>query len=155
MSLITRRKLLENAAKGGMALGAGGLIAACGSSSGTSSANASASTSGAARTARHGGTLHVGMTGGSSSDTLDCNKMVNNTDYARVACLYDALAWINADGKPELRVAEEMTPNKNATEWTVRLRKGVIFHDGREATADDLLFTFQRAATPQNPGLAG
>jgi len=154
MSLITRRKLLENAAKGGMALGAGGLIAACGSSSGTSSANASADPSGAAGTPKHGGTLHVGMTGGSSSDTLDPNKMVNNCDYARVACVFDALAWMNADGKPELRVAEEMAPNKNATEWTVRLRKGVIFHDGREATADDLLFTFQRAANPKNPGLA-
>ncbi len=154
MSLITRRKLLENAAKGGVALGAGGLIAACGSSSGSSSASSSASSSGAAGSPKHGGTLHVGMTGGSSSDTLDCNKMVNNTDYARVACLFDALAWINADGKPELRVAEEITPNNDATEWTVRLRKGVIFHDGREATADDLLFSFQRVADPKNPGEA-
>jgi peptide/nickel transport system substrate-binding protein len=154
MTLITRRKLLENAAKGGMALGAGGLIAACGSSSGSSSASASASSSGSAGAPKHGGTLHVGMTGGSSSDTLDPNKLVNNTDYARQACLYDALAWINADGQPELRVAEEMTPNKDATEWTVRLRKGVIFHDGREATADDLLFSFQRVVNPKAPGIA-
>jgi peptide/nickel transport system substrate-binding protein len=94
------------------------------------------------------------MTGGSSSDTLDCNKMVNNTDYARVACLFDGLAWLNANGKPELRVAEEMTPNKDATVWTVRLRKGVMFHDGREATADDLLFSFRRVANPKNPGQA-
>ena len=31
MSLISRRRLLENTAKGGLALSAGGLIAACGS----------------------------------------------------------------------------------------------------------------------------
>jgi peptide/nickel transport system substrate-binding protein len=153
MSLITRRTLLENAAKGGLVLGAGGVISACGSSSSPSSSSTGSSPA-SAGTPKHGGTLHVGMTGGSSSDTLDPNKMVNNTDYARVACLFDALAWVRADGKPELRVAESMTPNKDATEWTVRLRKGVMFHDGREATADDLLFSFRRVADPKNPGEA-
>jgi peptide/nickel transport system substrate-binding protein len=153
MSLITRRTLLENAAKGGLVLGASGLISACGSSSSPSSSSTGSSPA-SAGIPKHGGTLHVGMTGGSSSDTLDPNKMVNNTDYARVACLFDALAWVRADGRPELRVAESMTPNKDATEWTVRLRKGVMFHDGREATADDLLFSFRRVADPKNPGEA-
>ncbi len=152
MSLITRRTLLEKAAVGGVVLGAGGLITACGSS--TSSSAGASSSAASVGTPKHGGSLHVGLTGGSSSDTLDCNKMVNNTDYARVACLYDALAWLDANGKPELRVAESMTPNKDATVWTVRLRKGVMFHDGREATADDLLFSFRRVADPKSPGIA-
>jgi peptide/nickel transport system substrate-binding protein len=155
MSHITRRTLLENAAKGGFALGAGGLLAACGSSSAPSaSGSSSAASSTSSGTPKHGGTLHVGMTGGSSSDTLDPNSMVNNCDYARVACLFDALCWLTADGQPELRVAEEVTPNKNATEWTIRLRKGVMFHDGREATADDLIFSFNRVANPKKPGEA-
>src|SRR6202007_1277219 len=120
MSHITRRTLLENAAKGGFALGAGGLLAACGSSSAPSaSGSSSAASSTSSGTPKHGGTLHVGMTGGSSSDTLDPNSMGNNCDYARVACLSDALCWLTADGQPELRVAEEVTPNKTATEWTV------------------------------------
>ena len=36
MNPITRRRLLENTAKGGLALGAGGLIAACGLGSSSS-----------------------------------------------------------------------------------------------------------------------
>ena len=39
----------------------------------------------AAGTPKHGGTLHAGLTGGSSSDTADPNTIVNNTDYARAA----------------------------------------------------------------------
>jgi peptide/nickel transport system substrate-binding protein len=147
--LVTRRELLGGAARGGLALGAGGLIAACGSSSKSSS-------SAVARLVkpRHGGVLTVGLTGGSSSDTLDPNSPVNNTDYARVANLYDALVWQDANARPYLRVAEEMTPNKDATVWTIRLRKGVLFHDGREATADDLIYSIQRIVNPKAPGEA-
>jgi peptide/nickel transport system substrate-binding protein len=153
MSMITRRTLLENAAKGGVALGAGGLLASCGSSSSPSSSSAS-TTSGPAAAPKHGGTLRVGMTGGSSSDTLDPNTIVNNTDYPRIANIYDALVWPDANGVPQLRVAEEITPNKDATVWTIRLRKGILFHNGREATADDLIFSIHRVINPKTPGEA-
>lgn len=146
---VTRRELLGTAARGGLALSAGGLIAACGGSS-SSSVSAGGTTGGP----HHGGVLTVGLTGGSSSDNVDPNTPVNNTDFARIACLYDTLAWQDAEARPYLRVAEEMTPNKDATVWTIRLRKGVLFHDGREATADDLIFTIKRVVNPKSPGVA-
>jgi peptide/nickel transport system substrate-binding protein len=150
MKSITRRALLDGTAKGGLALSAGGLIAACGSSSSTTSSHAAAS----ATTPRHGGTLKAGLTGGSTTDTVDPNSPVNETDYARVASLYDALVWQDAQARPYLRVAEEFAPNKDGTEWTIRLRKGVLFHDGREATADDLIFSIKRVLNPKAPGEA-
>ena len=103
MSLISRRTLLENSAKGGLALSAAGLIAACGSSSSSSSKSSSASSSGASGSPKHGGTLHAGLTGGSSSDTTDPNLLVNNTDYARVQNIYDALVWLHADATAVLQ----------------------------------------------------
>jgi peptide/nickel transport system substrate-binding protein len=148
MNPMTRRQLLETATKGGLALGAGGLLASCGSAS--SSVGSQAGTS----TPRHGGTLRAGLTGGSSSDTLDPNTMVNNVDAARVANLYDTLVWTDAEGRPELRLAEEMTPNKDATVWTIRLRKDATFHDGRGVTADDLIFSIHRILNPKSPGQA-
>jgi peptide/nickel transport system substrate-binding protein len=148
---ITRRRLLEGAAKGGFALTGAGLIAACGSSSTKSKATSPSASTGKPR---YGGTLMAGLTGGSSSDTLDPNSPVNNLDYARVANLYDALVWQDAQARPYLRVAEEMTPNRDATAWTIRLRKGVLFHDGREATADDLIFSINRVVNPEAPGEA-
>ncbi|HXO06542.1 MAG TPA: ABC transporter substrate-binding protein [Solirubrobacteraceae bacterium] len=154
MNPITRRTLLGNTAVGGLALGAGGLLAACGSSSSSSSTSASASSRAAAGTPKHGGTLHAGLTGGSSSDTLDPNSPVNNTDYARVANLYDSLVWLTAGAQLEYRLAEQMVPNKDATVWTIHLRKGVTFHNGKEMTADDVIFTIKRIINPKAPGEA-
>src|SRR5215469_16081132 len=148
---ITRRQFLDGTAKGGLALTAGGLITACG---GSSSSHGSATATSGATTPRHGGTHTVGMTGGSSSDTLDPNKPVNNTDFARIAALYDGLEWQNARAVSYPRFAQEITPNKDATVWTIRLRKGLLFHDGREATADDLIFSIKRTVNPKAPGVA-
>ena len=91
--MITRRTLLENTAKGGLALGAGGLIGACGSSS--SSSATSDSSGDAPGTPKHGGTLRAGLTGGSSSDTADPNNRQQHGLCAR-AHLYEALVWTNS-----------------------------------------------------------
>ena len=155
MSVISRRTLLENTAKGGLALSAGGLIAACGGSSASSSASASgSSTTASAGSPKHGGTLQAGLTGGSSSDTLDPNALLNNVDYARASNLYESLVWVNAQAQTYLRLAEEMTSNKDATVWTIRLRKGVEFHNGKPVTADDLIYSIKRVANPKSPGVA-
>ena len=52
------------------------------------------------------------------------------------------------------RLAEEMTPNKDATVWTIRLRPGVTFHNGKDVTADDLIFSINRVVNPKSPGEA-
>ena len=154
MTPITRRRLLENAAKGGLVVGAGGLIAACGSSSSSNSSAATTTSQASAGTPKHGGTLRAGLTGGSSSDTADPNTIVNNTDYARAALLYEALVWTNSQAQQYNRLAEEMTPNKDATVWTIRLRSGVTFHNGQDVTADDLIFSINRVINPKSPGEA-
>ena len=38
--------------------------------------------------------------------------------------------------------------NEDGTEWTFKLRKGVLFHNGEEATIDDFLFSINRAVDP-------
>jgi peptide/nickel transport system substrate-binding protein len=154
MTLMSRRTLLENTAKGGVALSAGTLLAACGSSSSSSSsviATGNSTTSGASP--KHG-TLHAGLTGGSSSDTLDPNLALNNLDYARVSNLYESLVWSDANATIYLRLAEEMTPNKDATVWTIRLRPGLEFHNGQDVTADDLIYSIKRMVNPKSPGVA-
>lgn len=105
----------------------------------------------AAEVPKKGGNLRVAMLGGNSSDTLDAHTTVTQPDTARVMMLYDPLTTINSDAQVVNALAESLEPNANATEWTVRLRKGVTFHNGKPLKAEDVAFTFRRIADPKNP----
>jgi hypothetical protein len=74
-------------------VGAGGLLAACGGSSGAGPAPAAASSGTAG--ARRGGNLKVGLSGGSGSDTLDPHKGLTYLDTARAQSLYQPLLQLN------------------------------------------------------------
>ena len=51
-------------------------------------------------------------------------------------------------------LAEELTPNEDATEWTVRIKQGITFHNGKDLTADDVIYTFRTVLNPKAPGSA-
>jgi peptide/nickel transport system substrate-binding protein len=107
-----------------------------------------------ADTPKRGGNLRVAMLGGSTSDTVDAHTMVNQVDSARVMTLYEGLVQLDTNAQVVNVLAESMEPNADATEWTVRLRKGIKFHDGRTVKPEDVAFTFRRIADPKTP-LAG
>jgi peptide/nickel transport system substrate-binding protein len=131
-----RRDFLKLAAGAtGIALG-GALLDACSSS-------ASPSTSGTRTTAaKRGGTLRVGLTGGGSDDSLNPNLTITIPAFAGLAMLYDCLISLDDHMVPHYALATEVSPNSDATVWTIRLRDGVTFHNGKDLTADDLAFTF-------------
>ena len=43
-------------------------------------------------------------------------------------------------------------PGKVPDVWTVKLRPGVTFHNGKPVTAEDVIFSLQRIINPKNPG---
>lgn len=66
--------------------------------------------------------------------------------------VYDSLFWSQNSVDPEPWLAESAEPNADLTQWTVILRDGVTWHDGRPLTAEDVRFSFeyyseQRAAS--------
>jgi peptide/nickel transport system substrate-binding protein len=108
------------------------------------------------RSPRHGGDLKIGLTGGSTSDTIDPHRGTTYTDTSRLQSLFDPLVQLNADAKVEFVLAESVAPRSgSATEWVIKLRPGVTFHNGRDLTSDDVLFTFQRIAAGKLSGLNG
>jgi peptide/nickel transport system substrate-binding protein len=140
-----RRQFLRGVVATGALAGAGGLLSACSSgSSGSTGASASPSATGAPR---RGGSLKVGLTGGSGTDTLDPHKGLTYLDTARAQALFQPLLQLNAKAQAEFVLAEDISPRGSTSEWVIRLRPGITFHDGKPLTADDVIFTLRRIIT--------
>ena len=96
---------------------------------------------------RSGGTLRVGVLG--DIQGLD-GHLTTGLDYLRrvwdiVTGLDDKLNTV-----PILAESLELTPD--AKQMTLRLRKGIQFHTGREMTSEDVVWNFNRLKDPKvNP----
>jgi len=144
---ISRRQLFKYAGLGAAAVGAGSMLTACGSDGGGSGG------SGGAQSA--GGILIHGATGGGSKDTLDPHQPVTNPDIARVSNLYEPLLFWGADYTLQPALAESVESSKDGKTWTIKLRQGVTFHNGKDVTGEDVLFSIRRVADPKAPLSAG
>ncbi|MFT4783787.1 MAG: peptide/nickel transport system substrate-binding protein [Paracoccaceae bacterium] len=93
-----------------------------------------------------GGTLKVGIQGGSSTDSLDPALAANDTMIMNLRLYGDTLVEVTAEGEIENRLAEEVTASADASVWTFKIRKGVTFHDGKPLTPQDVARTMERHA---------
>ena len=100
---------------------------------------------------RQGGTLRVGITSGSSADSLDAGSSATLADLARATQLYDTILENDHNMKIQLGLAEEVEPSPDARSWTIRLKDGVEFHDGKTLSAEDVRFTLGRILNPDKP----
>jgi peptide/nickel transport system substrate-binding protein len=147
---VTRRQVLHGALSGGVVLATGGAIAACGGGGSSSSSSQGAPASGGKL--RTGGALRVGATGGGAKDTIDAHRPTADTDIMRVWNLYESLAVRTPDfAKLEMLLAESIEAGKTPKQWTIRLKQGVTFHNGKPVTADDVIFSLQRIVDPKDP----
>jgi len=145
---LGRRQVLRGLAAAGAMASAGSLLSACSSTSSSGQAAASPTS-----TAGHrGGALKVGLTGGSGSDTLDPHKGLTYLDTARAQSLYQPLLQLTTNAQTEFVLAEEISPHGSTSNWVIRLRKGVTFHDGKPLTADDVIFTIKRIVSGKLTG---
>jgi peptide/nickel transport system substrate-binding protein len=146
---LTRRDALRGALAGGVLLGAGGIMAACGSEEVDVPTRDFGATS--LKNVRRGGTLRVGVAGGGADDTIDAHIPATVPDISRVFQLYEPLAGRDTNSDFGLVLAESIEPDKKAEAWTIRLRDGITFHNGKPVTADDVLFSLRRITDPKDP----
>ena len=146
---FSRREFLKAGLAGSLAVGAGGLLSACGT--GNTIKPFTTSIVGKPRT---GGQLRAGLTGGSTADTLSPLNAITNVDFSRINNLYEPLIGLTPEALPVNVLAEELTSNAKATEWTVRVKQGITFHNGKPLTADDVIYTFQQILNPKAPAAA-
>ena len=125
---FSRRSFL----KGAGAVGAAGLLAACGSSSSTSGA-ASGATSGAASgsTAAAGGLSEIYSYETNVRELEKWNVLYsqNASDFNVLTNLVDGLLSADCYGKPVAAIAESWEHNEDASVWTFHLRDDVDWCD--------------------------
>lgn len=133
---ISREDLLRRAAVAGVGIGLGGL---------TGSLEAFA----APVKPKRGGTFRLGVSGGSSKDLIDGQHIVIRPDQARLSAGWEGLVRFNAQYKVIRDGLAEEISAKRADIWTIRVRKGIEFHNGKTLTADDVIYSFRRMLDPK------
>jgi peptide/nickel transport system substrate-binding protein len=149
MTDVSRRQFFAGAA--GVAV-LGSLAAACGSSSSSSSPGTSGTT--APGTPKRGGNFRLGVTGGGSKDIMDGQNIITKPDQARLVTAFETLLEFDENYQlQETGLAQHVTQD-NPKQYTIELRKGVEFQNGKTMTADDVIYSLQRIGTKGN-GLTG
>jgi peptide/nickel transport system substrate-binding protein len=89
--------------------------------------------------AKKGGRLRLGLTGGSSSDSLDPGTWADAFMMVGMFGVYNRLTEVRADGAIIPELAESWEASDDARVWRFRLRRGVAFHNGKTFGADDVV----------------
>jgi peptide/nickel transport system substrate-binding protein len=128
---LTRRELVRRGSAGGAALALPALLAACGSDSGGSQSASSGSPATKDEPVK-GGKLRVGFVGGGSAEQLDPNRGAVIVEIAMATMMFDKLFELRGE-KAEITpvLAESMEPNAKGDVWTLRVKDGVTWHDGK------------------------
>ena len=92
------------------------------------------------------------MGAGAPSTSLDPHFFNAAPNGSVASHLFSRLVERDAQVRPQPGLAQSWRAVSN-TVWEFKLRPGVTWHDGRDFTADDVVFTFERAPNvPNSPG---
>lgn len=95
-----------------------------------------------AQTVKRGGTLRVATT--KDVEVLDPSNIVSDVELRVCEQLYNGLVNIDENLNIIPDVAEEWAVSDDATVYEFKLRRGVVFHHGRELNSEDVAFTIER-----------
>jgi len=137
---LSRRAFVKTAAAAGLlpALGGGGL----------------------AQTPKRGGLFRAGLGSGSTTDSLNPATWANNfMADAGLGIHGDMLFEIGPDFKVRPNLVSSYDRSDDARTWSMKLKKGIVFHDGRKMTVRDVLASINhhigdKAKSPIKPVLS-
>src|SRR3954447_5032837 len=140
----------------GLVMGAGGVamagaLAGCGSDSSSPSGTESTADAG---TPKPGGNFRLGVTGGGAKDIMDGQNITTKPDQARLVSAFETLLEFDDEYQLQSTGLAESVEADNPQQYTIKLRDGITFQDGKPLTADDVIYSLQRIGSQKN-GLTG
>ena len=97
---------------------------------------------------RKGGTLKFGIVKGIGTP-IPFVSYTSTPQYVKDN-VYEPLIMFDQKGDIHPWLAESWTPNKTTNEWTFKIRRGVKFHNGKELTASDVVWSAKHIMNPAN-----
>jgi len=90
---------------------------------------------------KKGGTLRMGMEGGSPSDSLDPLTYADSIPITLSMMLFNGLVEIADNGDATGELLESWEAKPGAAEWIFNVRKGITFTSGKTLDADDIIYS--------------
>ena len=85
---------------------------------------------------------------GSDPVTLDPHIAGDSGSAEYIVEIFNGLVTISPDLSIELDLAESLEISEDGLQYTFTLRDDILFHNGRRVTAADVLWSIERAASP-------
>lgn len=82
---------------------------------------------------------------------LDPHRTAAISTFNVSANIYDTLLTVTPDWKVEKRLVEDYQVSEDGMEITFQLKEGVLFHNDREMTAQDVKLSFERLMGDESP----
>ncbi|MEF3323582.1 ABC transporter substrate-binding protein [Gulosibacter sp. GYB002] len=95
-------------------------------------------------------------TNGTEPENILIPTMTNEVGGGKILDLINAtLVYYDVDGAAQNELAESITPNDDASEWTIKIKPGQKFSDDTEIKADNFIKAWNYGANPKNGHLSG
>jgi peptide/nickel transport system substrate-binding protein len=95
--------------------------------------------------ARSGGTFNFVLPYGGDVLTLDAHKTPNTNDQIVTININRSLyGWDDNTNRPQLELGDKVDVSADGLVYKIALKKGVKFHNGRQMTADDIIWSYER-----------
>src|SRR5688572_27994296 len=99
-----------------------------------------------AQTPVKGGILRAGLQGGESTNSLDPALNLSQVTFSFGKLWGEFLVRLTPDNKLVNLIAEEIGASSDAKTWTIKVRDGIEFHNGKTVSAEDVAATIERHA---------
>lgn len=96
-----------------------------------------------AATPKKGGRFKIGITGGSTTDSMDPGTLTSNMNQNVNWQIRNCLVEIDHNFNTVPELAESWGSTPDAKVWTFKLRKGIEFHNGKTMTSEDVIYSIQ------------
>jgi peptide/nickel transport system substrate-binding protein len=95
----------------------------------------------AQETPQKGGTLRLGMEGGSASDSLDPLTYADSIAIAYSLMFWNTAVEIDNKGEATGELFESWEAKPGAAEWIFNVRKDIVFSNGKTLDAEDIIYS--------------